>query len=190
MAVSWPDHLLSLDEWALLPPDSTRRFELVEGVLLVTPRPALLHQRAMIRLATTLDAQLPPDLCAIGDVEVVVDAGAERGGAPATVRVPDVVVVRSALAAENPSRVDASDVVLAVEIISPGTRTTDRVTKAFQYAGAGIPGYWLVDIDEPATMTAYVLVDGDYEIVADGRGVLDLVTPVTARVDLSVLTAR
>ncbi len=189
MVMSWPDHLLTLADWEALPQDATRRFELVEGVLLVAPRPALLHQLAMIRLATTLGEQLPDGLVAVGDVEVVIVAGDPKVGDPATVRVPDVIVVPSALAAANPSRVAASDVHVAVEICSPGTKTTDRVTKLVEYAGAGIPGYWLIDLDPPVvTMTAYVLVDGDYELVADGHGVLDLLTPLSVRVDLDWLT--
>jgi len=54
----WPDRLLSLDDWDALPEDPTRRFELIEGVMLVVPRPASLHQRAMVRLAEALDRQL------------------------------------------------------------------------------------------------------------------------------------
>ncbi|MGH3686111.1 MAG: hypothetical protein ACRDRE_12035 [Pseudonocardiaceae bacterium] len=37
---SWPDHLLTLTEWDTLPEDTSRRCGLVEGVLLVVPRPA------------------------------------------------------------------------------------------------------------------------------------------------------
>ncbi len=69
-------------------------------------------------------------------------------------------------AAANPSRLEAVDVLVAVEIISPGTGTTDRVTKMYEYADARIPHYWLVDLDTPVTLTAYTLVDGNYEIVA------------------------
>jgi Uma2 family endonuclease len=61
----------------------------------------------------------------------------------------------------NPARVAAHDVVVAVEIVSPGTKVTDPVTKPAEYAEAGIPGYWIVDLDPPVvTMTAQVLVDG------------------------------
>ncbi|MGH3902748.1 MAG: Uma2 family endonuclease [Pseudonocardiaceae bacterium] len=69
-------------------------------------------------------------------------------------------------AAANPCRLEAADVLAAVEIISPGTGTTHRVTKRYEYADAGIPHYWLVDLDEPVTLTAYTLVDRNYEHVA------------------------
>src|SRR5450755_1032159 len=57
----------------------------------------------------------PDVLTAVADVEVVIDAVH-----PATVRVPDVVVVPTRVAERNPPRLDAADVLLAVEIISPG----------------------------------------------------------------------
>src|SRR5262249_40767745 len=61
-AASWPDHLLTLAEWDALPEDASRRYELVEGVLLVVPRPTPLHQLVMLRLGGELDRQLPDDL--------------------------------------------------------------------------------------------------------------------------------
>jgi Uma2 family endonuclease len=188
VSLTWPDHLLSLTEWIELPQDTSHRLELVEGVLLVVPRPTALHQRAAARLATMLDDRLPHDLCALVDVEVVVEAGA--GGGPATVRAPDVVVVPSALAAQNPARFDAADVVLVVEIESPGTVGTDRVTKAVEYAGAGIDGYWLLDLVQPVTLTALTLVDGEYELVGETTGRIDLLTPVPLTVDVSGLVVR
>lgn len=184
-ALPWPDHLLDLADWDALPAEPTCRYELVEGVLLVTPRPTFLHQRAAFRLAATLDEQLPRDLSAATEVEVLIDAGP-----PATVRVPDVIVIPTAIAETNPSRVTAANILLAVEILSPGTVRTDRTTKLYEYADAGISAYWLIDVRPPATLTAYVLVDGDYEIVADGTGPFSLSTPAPTRVDLHQLTVR
>lgn len=186
----WPDHLLSLAEWEQLPEDTSHRYELSEGVLLVVPRPLALHQRAMGRLMATLDEQLPDNLTALPDVEVIIEAGEA-----ATVRIPDVVVTRSAVAEGNPARLSADDVLLAVEIISPGTGRTDRVTKLHEYALAGIGDYWLIDLDPPTTITAHLVVDGFYEIVAQGSGILDLDlhSPDAAQrltIDLDSLTSR
>src|SRR5712691_1132944 len=69
-----PDHPLTLDEWDALPAEPSYRYELVKGDVLVVPRPVLLHQRAMSRLGAELDWQLPPELGAFPDSEVVVDA--------------------------------------------------------------------------------------------------------------------
>ena len=189
MGLTYPDHLLSLAEWDALPRDANYRLELVEGVLLVVPRALALHQRAMVRLTTLLDDRLPPHLCALADCEVVV-FGAEHGGEPVTVRAPDVIVVRSDLAATNPARFDASDVLIAVEVQSPGTVRTDRVTKMAEYADAGIAGYWLVDVEPPLLLTAFGLVDGRYELMAETDSHLDVLTPLSLSLDISGIVRR
>lgn len=139
----------------------------------------------MVRLAATLDAQLPDDLSALADVEVLVDAGP-----PATVRAPDVVVVPTRVAEADPARIDAADVLLAVEIVSPGTRRTDRVTKPAEYADAGITHYWLLELDPVPVLTGYLLVDGEYEVVAHGSAELELSAPAPVRFDVASLVAR
>lgn len=187
MSHTWPDHLLSLAEWSELPRDPSHRMELVEGVLLVVPRATLLHQSAMHALCSMLKGQLPPGLHPVGDCEVVLTSG-DGPGQLATVRAPDVIVVPSELVRANRPRVDAADVRLAIEIHSPGTARTDKVTKMFEYADAGIPAYWLVDIDTPTTVTAYALVDGEYELVADTADRLEVLTPFPVDIDVSAIT--
>jgi Uma2 family endonuclease len=126
MPLRHPGSLMTLDEWIALPEDNTSRYELQEGVLLVSPRPTLRHQQTAYRLARQLDEQLPSDWDFHLDVEVVV-----RAEHPAIVRVPDLVVTKVGAA---DSRLAASDVLLAVEIISPGSRNVDLHLKPFEYA--------------------------------------------------------
>ncbi|MGH3906130.1 MAG: Uma2 family endonuclease [Pseudonocardiaceae bacterium] len=141
MPVNRPGSLLTLDDWIALPEDETSRYELQEGVLLVSPRAARRHQLAAQRLAQQLDEQLPSGWDFLLAVEVVVRAD------PPTVRVPDVVVTR---VGGPEDRLTAADVLLAVEIISPGSRNVDLHLKPYEYAEAGIPHYWVVDLDPPA----------------------------------------
>ena len=159
-----PDHLLRLDEWDALPADESRRLELVEGVLVVSPRARLRHQDAVFALTAALQEALPPGWRALIEVEVVV----ETGPAP-TVRVPDVVVVPSALV-DDRTRCDAADVVAAFEVLSLGTMRTDRVTKFAEYADAGIGVYGIVDAGPPLAVSVYRLVDGRYEPTGQQRG--------------------
>ena len=51
--------------------------------------------------------------------------------------------------------------------MSPGSRRTDRVMKAYEYAKAGIEHYWIVDLDaDPAErFLAHQLDDGTYRQV-------------------------
>ncbi|WP_280186693.1 MULTISPECIES: Uma2 family endonuclease [Nocardia] len=113
--VTWPDHLLTLEDWIALPEDSSRSYELVEGVLVVSPRPVLRHQFAVWQLAAQIHPQLPHELAAVAEAELVVDPAQ-----PPTVRVPDVLVIRRKALADDLARVQPEDVKLAVEILSAG----------------------------------------------------------------------
>ena len=177
-----PDHLLSLDEWAALPEDNTRHYELVDGVLNVSPQPAMPHQWVVYELGYQLRDQLPADLRAMVEVEMVVSRQW-----PATVRAPDLVVLPMRVAATNAARCAAEDVLLAVEVISPGSRKIDQSHKMLEYADAGILDYWILDIDGPVTLTAYRLIDGEYEIVGKGEGELSLTEPAPVRIDVAGL---
>lgn len=183
MAMPWPDHLLTLDEWDELPEDNARHYELVEGVLSVTPKPLPAHQKACGRLMWWLDDQLPEGLAAYLDIEVTV-----KEGFPPSVRAPDVVVTTVDAVAGGQSRISASDVLIAVEIMSPGTVRTDRLVKPMEYAEAGIPAYWCIDIEAPVTLTSYRLVDGNYraDIQATGRFFTEF--PVSVAINLDNLT--
>lgn len=134
-------------------PDDGQRYELVEGALHVNPPPSLLHQVVSLRVASLLLAACPPGL------EVVEASGVRLG--EGTMLIPDVVVEqRAAMRAANSGIVDASVVRLVVEIVSPSSRTTDRVTKPALCAGAGIASYWRVELDGGPVVHAYRL-EGD-----------------------------
>lgn len=139
-----PHGLLSLEQWDALELDPTRRWELSEGTLIMSPRPQLWHQRISRRLTRLLEDHLPDGLEAIPEIEVIT-----RTSFPPSVRDPDIVVVPDRVFDQRPARVPAADVVLVVEIVSPGSRGADHVMKLHEYAKAGIEHYWIVDPDAP-----------------------------------------
>jgi Uma2 family endonuclease len=158
----FPRDLVTLEEWDALELDEARRWELVEGGIVTTPRPRPLHQVVSKNLTRLLDERRPESLVVLQEVELTVEARF-----PPTVRDPDLVVVNRSVVDLNPVRVDPSDVVLVIEIVSPGSRRTDRVMKAYEYAKAGIEHYWIVDLDaEPnERFLAHVLREGTYQRV-------------------------
>jgi Uma2 family endonuclease len=176
---------MTLAEFVALPEDESARYELQEGVLVVAPRPRPLHQDAMFRLGMQIHRCLPSDLTMLLDVDVVVEAAD-----PATVRSPDVVVTT---ARSDQARLTAPEVVLAVEIISPGSRKVDLHLKPFEYAEAGIPHYWVVDLDPPApTITVFGLgAPGDgYAESQTVSGELVVMEPFEMRIDVDALVDR
>lgn len=68
-------------------PDDGRRYELIDGVLVVSPSPLHRHQRAVTRLLVLLE-----DVC-LDDLEVLVSAF-NVVLADDTVMIPDLIVAR------------------------------------------------------------------------------------------------
>ena len=182
MATPIPRGLLTLTDWEALPEDNSAHYELQEGVLVASPRPAEPHQKALFLLALQIHPQLPPGWTHLEDFEVVV-----RAADPAIIRAPDLVIVPRG---GGRARVAADEVLLAVEIISPGSRNVDTHLKSVEYAEAGIPHYWLVDLDPPApTVTVFGLgAPGDgYVESQTASGALRVAEPFELRIDVAAL---
>jgi Uma2 family endonuclease len=183
LPMSYAGQRMTLDEFFALEGDEFRHAELQEGVLVMSPSPGTKHQRVLRRLTQQFVEQLPVCLEPTQDVDVVLQAGR-----PATVRQPDIAVTR---VIDDRPRIPVSDVVLAVEIISPGSRKVDLKTKVYEYAEAGIPHYWAVDLNPPVpTTTVFHLgaPDDGYveEPAVDGRLTTSLPFPLTIDLDALV----
>jgi Uma2 family endonuclease len=80
-------------------------------------------------------------------------------------RIPDLTVWSGPQA--RSVWLPVTDLLLVVEIVSPGSAATDQVVKLVEYAQAGIPRYWLIDRDVAQTVTLHVLkADKTYEVAA------------------------
>lgn len=79
---------------------------------------------------------------------------------------------------------------LVVEVVSPGSETTDRVVKVDQYAKAGIPFYWRVEQTptDVALVYTYVLdaATGRYREGEVHTGAVAASVPFAVTVDLGV----
>nr|WP_240617170.1 Uma2 family endonuclease [Nocardioides speluncae] len=167
-----------------MPVDESHHIECSEGVLSVTPKPFPRHQLAMTNLVYLIRKHLPPDLIALPEVDVLITES------PLTVRAPDVVVTTKAAVEANPPRLAVADIRLAVEIVSEGSRRTDRVTKRSEYAEAGIPDYWIIDLADPVTLTSFHLDRLSYRTAEEHKGVSSLTAcGVVFNLDLGALTA-
>ncbi len=188
-----PRPLLTVADYAALPEDGDGvTHELVEGNLVMSPRPIGVHQLCIQELLHQLRKQVPAPQLAISEIDV--DLGLVPPTQPGFVRVPDIVVVPR----EAPNRqrregglFHASEVTLAVEVVSPGSRRLDTVVKRDEYADAGIPHYWIVDLGEPddrITLTAHHLA-GEFGYADAGpvSGVFAATEPFPVRIDLDAL---
>jgi Uma2 family endonuclease len=126
-------------------------YEIVDGALVVTPSPDLDHEAASARLRFRLQAALGNDYLVAGPIDIDLNP---------SYRTPDLAVLRSSLVGQQTRPIPPCDVLLVVEVVSPSSVTTDRITKPAQYAAAGIPAYWRVETDPDISLTAYELPAG------------------------------
>jgi len=163
-----PDNGFTLADWAATPDDG-RRYELIGGTIVMSPPPVPGHQRGSRRLDRLIESAAPPRH--------------EVFSAPIGLRLagdqmlePDIVVAPYASVGDDNIELP---VLLVVEIVSPGSRVHDLVTKRAVYGEAGIEHYWLVDGTRARPcFTALRLVDSDYETVLETDGDVETTEPV------------
>jgi Uma2 family endonuclease len=137
-------------------PDDGRRYELLDGALVVSPRPTTGHQRVGFLLAYVLEAACPDGLVVVPEPALQLTRTTEF--------VPDIVVVRSgqlgaAKFTEPP--------LLVVEVRSPTTALIDLTRKKGVYEKFGVPSSWIINPDpERPELTVFELRDGQYALEA------------------------
>ncbi|MGH3767490.1 MAG: Uma2 family endonuclease [Pseudonocardiaceae bacterium] len=185
MAAPVPEVFERRDPWTeaeflALPVD--RRLELLDGALLMSPSARLRHQRLSSRLWAALDAAIPFGLEVLEAINVRVG--------PGKILIPDLAVVT--VPGLDLTVCEAADVVLVVEITSPGNAAVDRAVKPQLYAQAGVPHYLRIELAEadPRAL-AYQLRQDHYVEIAcvDPGHPLILTEPIAVTLDLAALAA-
>jgi len=125
-------------------PDDGNRYETVHGELLVTPAPVAWHQELVGRLS-----QLLRDYLRREPVAHVFLAPADISWSSDTLVQPDLCTVPLE-EARTLEWEQMKSLLLAVEVLSPGTARHDRFTKRRLYQEVGVPCYWIVCPDQAA----------------------------------------
>ena len=166
------------DVWDI--PEDGHRYELIEGVLIVTPAPGAAHQTCVLEVAVLLRAARGPE-------HLVLLAPFDWVAGSQTLLQPDVLVARRVdVAATGDKRLERPPL-LVVEVASPSTRMGDLGTKRLAFEAAGVPTYWLVDPDEPS-LTVLRLRDGVYVEEARVTGDQEYVT--SEPFDVTIVPSR
>jgi Uma2 family endonuclease len=122
-------------------PLQTPRYELVDGELLVTPSPNVLHQVVVRELLFVLGPYL--DRTHVGQV---LDSPFDVEVEQETLTQPDVFVLSRDEFKRVWSEMPARALLLAIEVLSPSSGRDDRGRKRALYQ-RHIPEYWIVDPD-------------------------------------------
>jgi Uma2 family endonuclease len=183
-----PPRLLTVAEFAALDEAPDGRYELQEGNVVISPSPPPEHQLYQQELQVQLLAQVPGHLKVVPAVDI--DLEIVPPSRPGFVRIPDLVVVTAAgvRRRQEGRLLRASEVVLAIEILSVGSQRTDRSIKHAEYADAGIPHYWLIDIDSrPALTACHLAGEFGYVDAAPVSGIFIADEPFPMQLDLDRL---
>ncbi len=117
------------------------KYECIDGELLVTPAPRMVHVAALAALSFPIERLLT----SWGSVRRVITSRADLLLEPTAVVEPDLFVLRAPATAKTRLD-DPSCVVLIAEVLSPRTAKRDRGIKRLFYQRAGVPEYWIVDL--------------------------------------------
>ena len=126
-------------------PESSERFELIDGELYVTPSPGLPHQRGVLELSLVLG----PYIKRVGGCELVISPSDVWREPRQENRVqPDLYVVRLRHGKAPKYPFHLRELLLAIEVASPGRPFLDYQVKRRLYASEGVAEYWVVNVEE------------------------------------------
>lgn len=148
------------------------RYELLEGTpYLMSPAPSLRHQAIITAAAQEFRLALRTSACRayVSPVDVKLS---DRD-----VVQPDLVVVCNP-AQERTTHIEGPPA-LVLEVLSPSSRSHDRIRKLRLYAQFSVPEYWIVDPEEPGELEILVLDGATYRVAARYPASEEEVTSVT-----------
>lgn len=160
--VTTPAQKISFEEYLNYDDGTNKLYELVDGKLVEMPPASFLHSDIIDFIADCFKAiarEYKLDIkIKTGDVGVKTGMNSSR--------IPDISVIEGSVWRSMPRDVSAViqvPLLLAVEVVSPGTEQIERdyTDKAIEYQNTGIPEYWIVDPIEQK-ITVLVLKDGNY----------------------------
>jgi Uma2 family endonuclease len=137
-------------------PDDGLRYELIDGMLFVTPAPTPLHQASVLGLAVALRSVCPADM------QVFVSPIDYQPNQRRSLQ-PDVTVVRRSDVAEKNLVVAP---LLVVEVLSPSTWRYDAMDKRGVYEESGVASYWMFDPKAPSLLVSELVGAGQFKEVA------------------------
>jgi Uma2 family endonuclease len=168
-------------------PDDGRRWELIDGSLIVSPSATFDHNNIARWIAQIIEDSCPHDDLLVGtDQSTTIDDHNEPR--------PDIVVASAAFLRTTPFPLEGA--LLVAEVVSPTSVLRDTETKRALYARAGVPTYWIVvpEADEPAIRLAELALDesdGSYRYATHYTSdVFETQRPWPVRIDLPSLIAR
>lgn len=164
-------------------PDDGKRYEIIDGELYEMPSPSLVHQLTIGKLYLLLvpAAEAIGAYVVLAPLDLILAAGAD----PVQ---PDLFMLGLEQREMASSRVAGVVPRLVIEVLSPSNAEHDRVVKRALYARAGVPEYWLVNL-EAGAIEVLVLEGGEYRRYLQAVGDEPVTSTVLAGLSFPALAA-
>lgn len=157
--------------------------EMIDGGLFFMSPQTYFHMAVLRLLETTLLDQAPEEYDVVREMTVTLDEQDRPE--------PDLMVVPySALDRMRQTSFDPSQIVLAIEVVSPESVRRDRDVKPRKYAKAGIRHFWRVEENDGAPVVYVYEIDpaaGSYAITGIHHERLKVAAPFVVDADLTKL---
>lgn len=151
------NQLVSLPEFEAMAKNEQLNYELIDGVVLMSPRPSLEHQNVSANLYFELRQQLKDTDCKpILEVDLVLANDS---------LVPDLMII---CAQELQGKRYEKLPLIVVEIISPTSASRDHIIKRHKYEELGIKEYWIISPEEKC-VTVFDFTANRHEMYCDGQ---------------------
>jgi len=175
--------LLTYEDYCLIPNDGNR-YEVVDGVLHMSPSPIIRHQQISIQLVSALFNHVTDH-----DLGLIFHAPCDVVLSVHNVVQPDVLFISKERASIITDKNVQGAPDLLVEILSEGNRRHDEVVKRKLYESFGVKEYWVID-PVLEVVKVYRLEEGVYstanELSAEIEDVLS--SPLLSGFDLDLTT--
>lgn len=163
--------ILTEAQWEALP--DTSELELVDGIVRTRVAWGDMHNQVRATVRNALAALAPEGLIVTTNLEIRL-ADAHR-------RRPDVLVVHDNALDLERWHLQPEEIVLAVEVVRPGSEITDRKHKPLEYADADIEHYWRIETLPGPVVHTYRLGESSFYLETGLFRAGDLVSDPTLR---------
>ena len=183
MSVVNPDIRFVYEDYKALPESMAKRYELLDGEILMVPAPTTTHQILSRNIAYLLHGFVRQH--ALGTVlSAPIDVVLGEGDAREIVQ-PDVLYISTARASTILIAEICGAPDLVIEVLSPATETRDRTYKKHLYGRYGVHEYWIVD-PSSETIVVYRSAGVKFEDPTTYRTVDTLKSPLLVGLDIGV----
>lgn len=157
---------MTLEEFEALEKDEHLGYELIDGILMMSPRPAVFHQRISFKLAKAMDGFLAASSCEVlPEIQIKIDQAHF---------IPDLSIICDDNIPDKAFYDKAPLIVL--EILSPFNARWDLIYKLNLYESLGISEYWIID-PKTKTITIHYFFSQTAETFGLGDTAISLIRP-------------